>query len=816
MSSALAPNAAGNANANANANGNGNGNGNGQPTMPALTPQAQQMLAGMTKERLHGMIARMQQLKATGVNESNSQEYAALVNTLKMFQQFQAMRQQQVAAMQGTYPPLTFFFLLASLHQTDLVALLLPSILARAAASQAPGSAPQAAQVSATSAPSAPTNSAPASTAAVSAPAPTTATPNDAVPATNGAVTQASAPIVTSAPNGNTVESLSSSQAGTPKPDDALARSVSPAAFTPDQLNALQTQIIAFKLISRNQPLPPNIQDAILSADRASEAGSSKGSPKDAEPLASATKVAAAAVASNEGAQATKDAKQAGQNEAGPSAKPPAKSAADIAKQIGRPASPKDDPASSIYPYNAYLHPFSYVSKPLLQDNDYTATKQQRLLIPSIMPTGLEPRLLLEERDRFVQARIRQRILELESLPAHLSQHPTLASLKGKENERDTQQRLLGAGLDGDNAKIKALIELKSLHLLEKQKLLREQVVRGLNLATTLGLDRVAFRRVKKQTLRDARMTEQLERKQRVDREKRARQKHTDYLNTICNHGRDLVAAHAKANDQARRLGRAMLKFHADTEREEQKRIERIAKERLNALKADDEEAYLKLIDTAKDTRITHLLKQTDAYLDSLAQAVQAQQNDDVHAEAIAAERAGLPPPEADGTGANQEIGIAVDETMFGASRQDDPSEDKGKVDYYSVAHRITERISEQPTILVGGKLKEYQIKGLQWMVSLYNNRLNGILADEMGLGKTIQTISLITFLIEHKRQNGPYLVIVPLSTLTNWVNEFGKWAPSVSTLIYKGTPNVRKQLAGRLKKSGYGDYLLGLLEQGS
>ena len=51
----------------------------------------------------------------------------------------------------------------------------------------------------------------------------------------------------------------------------------------------------------------------------------------------------------------------------------------------------------------------------------------------------------------------------------------------------------------------------------------------------------------------------------------------------------------------------------------------------LPALKADDEEAYMKLIDTAKDTRITHLLRQTDAYLDSLAQAVVSQQNDDVH-----------------------------------------------------------------------------------------------------------------------------------------------------------------------------------------
>ena len=62
--------------------------------------------------------------------------------------------------------------------------------------------------------------------------------------------------------------------------------------------------------------------------------------------------------------------------------------------------------------------------------------------------------------------------------------------------------------------------------------------------------------------------------------------------------------------------------FYAHTEKEEQKRFEWLAKERLKALKADDEEAYMKLIYSAKDTRITHLFRQTDAFLDSLAQAV--------------------------------------------------------------------------------------------------------------------------------------------------------------------------------------------------
>ena len=69
-----------------------------------------------------------------------------------------------------------------------------------------------------------------------------------------------------------------------------------------------------------------------------------------------------------------------------------------------------------------------------------------------------------------------------------------------------------------------------------------------------------------------------------------------------------------------------------------------------------------------------------------------------------------------------------------------------------------------------------------------------------MGLGKTIQTISLITYLMEHKKVNGPFLVIVPLSTLSNWVNEFARWAPSVINVVYKGDPQQRRNLQAMLK----------------
>ena len=84
---------------------------------------------------------------------------------------------------------------------------------------------------------------------------------------------------------------------------------------------------------------------------------------------------------------------------------------------------------------------------------------------------------------------------------------------------------------------------------------------------------------------------------------------------------------------------------------------------------------------------------------------------------------------------------------------------------------------------------------GLRWLVSLHNNQLNGILADEMGLGKTIQTIALISYLIESKDIQGPFLVIVPLATLSNWQLEFARWCPECKTIIYKGSPEARRDL---------------------
>lgn len=98
------------------------------------------------------------------------------------------------------------------------------------------------------------------------------------------------------------------------------------------------------------------------------------------------------------------------------------------------------------------------------------------------------------------------------------------------------------------------------------------------------------------------------------------------------------------------------------------------------------------------------------------------------------------------------------------------------------------------------GMLYEYQREGLNWLKLLYENGLNGILADEMGLGKTVQIIALLCHLIE-RRQGGPFLIVVPLSTMSNWILEFQKFAPSLPIIVFHGNKEKRTKLYKKIKK---------------
>lgn len=106
---------------------------------------------------------------------------------------------------------------------------------------------------------------------------------------------------------------------------------------------------------------------------------------------------------------------------------------------------------------------------------------------------------------------------------------------------------------------------------------------------------------------------------------------------------------------------------------------------------------------------------------------------------------------------------------------------------------------TEQPALVSGGKMREYQLEGLEWMKSLWMNGLCGILADEMGLGKTVQAISLIAFFKENNI-SGPFLIAAPLSTVSNWVDEFQRWTPGIKTVLYHGSKDERAELRKQMK----------------
>ncbi|KAG2461362.1 CHD6 protein, partial [Polypterus senegalus] len=92
-----------------------------------------------------------------------------------------------------------------------------------------------------------------------------------------------------------------------------------------------------------------------------------------------------------------------------------------------------------------------------------------------------------------------------------------------------------------------------------------------------------------------------------------------------------------------------------------------------------------------------------------------------------------------------------------------------------------------------GNELREYQLEGMNWLLFNWYNRKNCILADEMGLGKTIQSITFL-FEIFLMGLRGPFLIIAPLSTITNWEREFRTWT-DMNVIVYHGSQISRQMI---------------------
>ncbi|KAJ8253989.1 hypothetical protein COCON_G00206010 [Conger conger] len=641
-----------------------------------------------------------------------------------------------------------------------------------------------------------------------------------------------------------------------------------PTPFNQNQLHQLRAQIMAYKMLARGQPLPDHLQMAVQGK---------RPMPGMQQPMTNMPP------GPGPGAGPTPANYSRLHGAVGPNMPPPGPSGVPPGMQGPPPngppktwpegpmvnaAAPSSAPQKLIPPQpsgrpspappsvppaaSPVMPPQTQSPGQPSQPPPMVLHQKQNRVTPVQKPRGLDPVEILQEREFRLQARIAHRIQDLENLPGSLA---------------------------GD-LRTKANIELKALRLLNFQRQLRQEVVVCMRRDTALetALNGKAYKRSKRQSLREARITEKLEKQQKIEQERKRRQKHQEYLNSILQHAKDFKEFHRSITGKMQKLTKAVATYHANTEREQKKENERIEKERMRRLMAEDEEGYRKLIDQKKDKRLAYLLQQTDEYVANLTELVRAHkavqalkekkkkkkkkkpenaegmisglgpdgepldetsQMSDLPVKVIHIDSGkiltGMDAPRAGQLEAwlevnpGYEVAPRSDSEDSGSEEEEDeeeepqssqalveekkkiPDPDNEDVSEVDVLHIIEhakqdvdDEVDKQSSLLINGQLKQYQIKGLEWLVSLYNNNLNGILADEMGLGKTIQTIALITYLMENKRINGPFLIIVPLSTLSNWVYEFDKWAPSVVKVSYKGSPAARRAFVPQLRNGKF------------
>ncbi|KAH9411453.1 SNF2 protein [Ordospora pajunii] len=102
----------------------------------------------------------------------------------------------------------------------------------------------------------------------------------------------------------------------------------------------------------------------------------------------------------------------------------------------------------------------------------------------------------------------------------------------------------------------------------------------------------------------------------------------------------------------------------------------------------------------------------------------------------------------------------------------------------------------------VQAELRDYQVEGLNWLVSMHENSINCILADEMGLGKTLQTVAFLGYIRYVRKEESRHLVVVPKSTLNNWRREFKRFMPKYKVRVFYSSRKELRQLMKELRMS--------------
>ena len=225
---------------------------------------------------------------------------------------------------------------------------------------------------------------------------------------------------------------------------------------------------------------------------------------------------------------------------------------------------------------------------------------------------------------------------------------------------------------------------LKTLQVQERQRLAMTPVKIGL-------LNPETMKRVKMEPKRISKALERAMKKARQSTQETLLKRLKDLNKGIIAHSSDFFKYHRSIKTEASKLAKTVRDRLSKQSTAEKKKDDVAERARLAALKANDMEAYKSLLANTKNERLQYLWKKTDECLDQISTLLQERNEN------------------------------KVDEA----------------VSYYAAAHLQEEEV-RQPNILQGGELKEYQLAGLQWLVSLYNNKLNGILADEMGKFVTV------------------------------------------------------------------------------
>ncbi|XP_077223667.1 transcription regulatory protein SNF2 isoform X2 [Tasmannia lanceolata] len=341
-------------------------------------------------------------------------------------------------------------------------------------------------------------------------------------------------------------------------------------------------------------------------------------------------------------------------------------------------------------------------------------------------------------------------------------------------------------------------IEERKLRLLDFQARLRDEVDQQQQVIMTMP-DRPYRKFVRLCERQRMDLARQVQLSQKAMREKQ--------LKSIFQWRKRLLEAHWAIRDARTARNRGVAKYHERMLREFSKKKDEDRNKRMEALKNNDVDRYREMLleqqtnipgDAAQRYAVlSSFLSQTEEYLHKLGGKITAAKNhqeveEAANAAAAAARSQGLSEEEVRAAAA-----CAGEEVMIRNrfSEMNAPRDNSSVNKYYNLAHAVSERVIRQPSMLRAGTLRDYQLIGLQWMLSLYNNKLNGILADEMGLGKTVQVMALIAYLMEFKGNYGPHLIIVPNAVLVNWKSELHSWLPSVSCIYYVGGKDQRSKL---------------------